>query len=128
MMVHRSRTFSGRHLTLVERRDLIEYPDDVERPLTRGDCVDGPRPCPFVSCSHHLYLDVNEGSGGVKLNFPHLEVWEMPETCTLDLADRGGMTLDEVGSQLNVTRERARQLELRSLIKLAAHLSEEGSR
>ena len=62
-----------------------------------------PRPCPFVSCSHHLYLDVNPETGAIKLNFPHLEVWEMAETCSLDVADRGGITLEEVGAILNLT-------------------------
>src|SRR4029077_6719314 len=32
-------------------------PQDIERPRPRGDCVGGERPCPFVSCAHHLYLD-----------------------------------------------------------------------
>ena len=74
-----------------------------------------PRPCPFVSCSHHLYLDVNPQTGAIKLNFPHLEVWEMAETCSLDVADRGGITLEEVGAILNLTRERIRQVEVRGL-------------
>src|ERR1019366_2346037 len=30
-----------------------------ERPKTRGDCVDGPRPCPWAGCRQHLYLEVN---------------------------------------------------------------------
>ena len=77
-----------------------------------------PRPCPFVSCSHHLYLDVNPASGAIKLNFPHLEVWEMKETCALDVADRGGITLEEVGDILNLTRERIRQVEVRGLGKM----------
>ena len=32
----------------------------------------------------------------LKLNFPNLEVWEMAETCSLDVADNGGATLDEL--------------------------------
>ncbi len=76
------------------------------------------RPCPFVSCSHHLYLDVNPETGAIKLNFPHLEVWEMAETCSLDVADRGGITLEEVGAILNLTRERIRQVEVRGLCKI----------
>jgi len=58
-----------------------------------------------------LYLDVNERTGSIKLNFPDLEVWELPETCALDIADRGGITLEEVGEIMNLTRERIRQLE-----------------
>ena len=95
----------------------VEYPD-VERPITRGDCASMPRPCPFVSCSHHLYLDVNPETGSIKLNFPHLEVWEMPETCSLDVADKGGVTLEEVGRLSNLTRERIRQYEVRALAKI----------
>ena len=76
------------------------------------------RPCPYVSCKHHLYLDVNPETGSIKLNFPDLEVWEMAETCSLDVADKGGITLEEVGEILNLTRERIRQVEVRGLLKL----------
>ena len=86
--------------------------------MTREACASMPRPCPFVSCSHHLYLDVNQETGAIKLNFPHLEVWEMAETCSLDVADRGGITLEEVGAILNLTRERIRQVEVRGLAKI----------
>ena len=75
------------------------------------------RPCPYVSCKHHLYLDVNPETGSIKLNFPDLEVWEMAETCSLDVADRGGITLEEVGEILNLTRERIRQVEVRGLLE-----------
>ena len=43
----------------------------------------------FISCKHHLYLDVNPETGSIKLNFPHLEPWEMLESCSLDVAERG---------------------------------------
>lgn len=107
-------------LTRDERRtgEEIDYPDDVKRPISRHECADMPRPCPFVSCSHHLYLDVNPTTGALKFNFPHLEVWEMKETCSLDVADRGGITLEEVGAILNLTRERIRQVEVRGLEKI----------
>jgi hypothetical protein len=67
---------------------------------------------------HHLYLDVSARTGAIKLNFPDLEVWEMTETCALDVADRGGTTLEEVGAIMNLTRERIRQVEVRGLLKL----------
>jgi DNA-directed RNA polymerase sigma subunit (sigma70/sigma32) len=35
----------------------------------------------------------------------------MTESCALDVAERGAMTLVEVGAALNITRERARQIE-----------------
>jgi hypothetical protein len=122
----RSKTIAPKRLTRDEKRLAQElvYPEDVERPHTREDCLKMPRPCPFVSCEHHLYLDVNPDSGAIKLNFPHLEVWEMAETCSLDVADRGGITLEDVGAILNLTRERIRQVEVRGLVKIRTKNSE----
>jgi hypothetical protein len=116
----RSKTIAPKRLTRDEKRLALSlvYPDDVDRPKSRADCQQMQRPCPFVSCEHHLYLDVNPESGAIKLNFPHLEVWEMAETCALDVADRGGITLEEVGAILNLTRERIRQVEVRGLTKI----------
>jgi hypothetical protein len=119
----RAKTISVKRMT---KRDLelgrLLYPEinDIEHPQTRADCVGGARPCPFVSCKHHLYLDVSARTGAIKLNFPDLEVWEMTETCALDVADRGGTTLEEVGAIMNLTRERIRQVEVKGLAKLAA--------
>jgi hypothetical protein len=44
----------------------------------------------------------------------------MSETCALDIADRGGTTLEEVGAIMNLTRERIRQVEVKGLAKMAA--------
>jgi hypothetical protein len=92
----------------------------IDRPRTRGECVDGPRPCPFVGCRHHLYLDVSPSTGTIKLNFPELEVWELTETCALDVADAGGQPLERASALLNVTRERIRQIEALALVKLGS--------
>ena len=89
----------------------------LERPRTRGECGDQ-RPCPWASCRHHLALDVNPESGTIKINFPDREPWELTETCSLDVADRGGAILEELGEFLNLTRERVRQIEARALRKL----------
>ncbi len=98
---------------------------EATRPRSRADCAHGPRPCMFVSCKHHLYLDVNPSTGSIKLNFPDKEIWEMDETCALDVADRGGLTLEEVGCIMNLTRERIRQVETRGLLKLRAIAEDE---
>ena len=96
------------------------YPmTDHNRPKLRAECRAAERPCPFVSCKYHLYLDVNPETGSIKLNFPDVEVWEMGETCALDIAERGGITLEEVGEIMNLTRERIRQLEMSGLTKLS---------
>jgi hypothetical protein len=118
----RARTISVKRMT---KRELeigrMLYPEtDYYKPRFRGECVDGPRPCPYVSCQHHLYLDVSPRTGAIKLNFPDLEVWEMTETCALDVADRGGTTLEDVGAIMNLTRERIRQVEVKALAKLEA--------
>ena len=59
-------------------------------------------------------------TGAIKLNFPDLEVWDLGESCALDVADRGGTTLEDVGAIMNLTRERIRQVEVKALAKLEA--------
>jgi hypothetical protein len=121
------RSIAKKRLTRAEMaqgKELLPYME-YRRPKERAECKDGIRPCPFVSCRFHLYLDVNPVTGTLKLNFPGLEVWEMPFTCALDVADMGGRTLEEVGQILNMTRERVRQLEA-SALKTIRRAIEEG--
>ena len=107
------------------------------------------RPCPFVSCTSHLFVDVNQKSKGLKLNFPEFDVWQLASmtvaqlseldddiletmetehpgstfpSCSLDVADIGGITLDRVGVFLKVTRERARQLDQTAQLKYKSAL------
>jgi hypothetical protein len=116
----RSKTIAMKRLTREELRlgALLNPPVDVPRPQSRAECENEIRPCPWVACKHHLYLDVNPETGSIKINFPDLEPWEMRETCALDVADRSGITLEEVGEIMNLTRERIRQVEVRGLLKL----------
>jgi hypothetical protein len=116
----RAKTIAIRRISKEELRREAELLKDFhyERPKTRAECKDGARPCPFLACKHHLYLDVNPETGSIKLNFPHLELSEMKETCALDIADRGPITLEEIGEIMNLTRERIRQLEQSALEKI----------
>jgi Sigma-70, region 4 len=116
----RARTISIRRLSKAElNRGRALYPEEEYwRPTSRAQCADMERPCPFVSCKYHLYIDVHPVRGSIKINFPDVEVWEMTDTCALDIADRGGITLEEVGEIMNLTRERVRQLETQGLAKL----------
>lgn len=116
----RSKTIAMKRLTREELRvGAIMYPPvDVPRPSTREQCREGERPCPWVACKHHLYLDINPETGSIKINFPDLEPWDLQNTCALDVAERGGITLEEVGEIMNLTRERIRQVEVRGLLKL----------
>jgi hypothetical protein len=116
----RARTISIRRLSKTELNlGRMLYPEEQYwRPQSRGECAEMERPCPFVSCKYHLYIDVHPVRGSIKINFPDLEVWEMTDTCALDIADRGGITLEEVGEIMNLTRERVRQVETQGLAKL----------
>lgn len=130
--VHRS-TNADRWRAALEARDVEHY----ERPKTRQDCLpggcNGARPCPWVGCKHHLYLDVNEETGSIRINHP-AEPWELADTCALDLADRapdrgdgqlwaGEHTLDTIAAALGCTRERARQILREGLAALRTVLS-----
>jgi hypothetical protein len=116
----RSKTIAMKRLTREELRQgaLMYPPVDIPRPTSRAECREEIRPCPWVACKHHLYLDINPETGSIKINFPDLEPWELKHTCALDVAERGGITLEEVGEIMNLTRERIRQVEVRGLLKL----------
>lgn len=102
---------------------------EPERPVTRADCEDGPRPCPWVSCRYHLLVDVNRvgslrlaasAGGGIvstqRRNTATIE--EIAEavanhdgpTCALDEAARGEHYLGEVGAKLGISGERVNQI------------------
>lgn len=125
----RSKTMSRKEMARdLRRRRLLGQVDPEEqallteiassRPKSRADCINQPRPCVFVSCKYNLYLDVNPETGSIKLNFPDKEIWELEYTCALDVAEKGGITLEEVGEIMNLTRERIRQVETRGLEKV----------
>ena len=80
------------------------------RPKSRDNCVDSVRPCPWVSCRHHLGLEVYK-SGAIRET-------GASESCSLDVADRGEHTLEEVGAILGLSRQAVQQLERRALARL----------
>jgi hypothetical protein len=110
-----------------EQRELLKKLCMQPIPRTRADCRNTVRPCLRVSCRWHLFLDVNPETGTIKFNFPDREVWELEETCTLDVAERGGVTLEELGAMFNLTRERIRQVEVKGMEKLKQRLLYEKS-
>jgi hypothetical protein len=128
----RSKSLANEYTTQDPRLEPCgpEVPHD--RPHTLGDCqAQGlglpEHPCPYVGCSHHLYLDLNEATGTLTLNFPDREPDELEQTCSLRVADKGEHTLEETGDMLQLTRERVRQIEgmalrnLRWLTEVQAH-------
>ena len=107
-----------------ERPEIRIRPDTMkmDRPSCRAECATITRPCSFVSCRYHLYLDVNPRTGRIKFNFPGLEVNQIAVSCALDVAEAGPWTLEEIGGRLNITRERARQLAEQALGKIRVGL------
>jgi len=99
----------------------IDYPEDIKRPVSRNECRNGRRPCPFISCRYHLYLDITR-TGSITFNFNE-EPWEIPESCSLDIADKGPHILDDIGKYFHVCRERIRQIEAIALRKLRGNKS-----
>lgn len=99
-----------------------------ERPRRRSDCRHAYRPCPFVGCKYNLWMDVRQQSQrknyvpSIKPNYPDKAPWDMSpgRSCVLDIAEAGGLTLEEVGELISLTRERVRQIEGIALEKLLA--------
>lgn len=101
--------------------ELAGPPVNEPRPLTRGECSGMERPCPYVACRHHTFLDVDPFTGSIKFNYPAgIEPEHLSESCALDVADRGGVTLETVAAILNLTRERVRQIEEKGLFAARA--------
>ncbi len=97
-------------------------------PMFRAECEPGPRPCPYISCAHHLFLDVSPVNGSIKINFPDLldddggiDFAAMPETCALDVAEGGKHDLDRIGDFINLTGESIRQMDRRMRNVLRQH-------
>ena len=97
----------------------------MERPKTRADCINGPRPCPWISCKHHMlwvfavsnfhYKPTQDSIIARWLDrYTDEEILDLlgglQKTCTLDVADDGGVTLQECADILGTTRERIRQI------------------
>lgn len=98
-------------------------PQKLTRPENRSQCVSGgvnaQRPCPWVSCRYHLAVDV-ERKRVNQLGDPAA----MGETCALDIAETGHHTLEEIGDIFGLTRERIRQIEVKTLLKLRLRYQE----
>lgn len=114
------------------------------RPVTRADCADGPRPCPWIRCRHHLLIEAalvgRERLERSPAWAPGLRVHPaarrartledalraLPESCALDVAAAhpDGAALETIGEVLGVTRERVRQVEALALRKLTSASAE----
>jgi hypothetical protein len=87
--------------------------------ITRGACRKLSGPCPHAVCRFNLTTERRDNRGA-KSAQAHLPV--VHESCALEAANQGGMTLEEIAARLSLTRERVRQIELGALKKLWARL------
>ena len=104
------------------RDNVIRYRFPIVRPKTRADCVNVPRPCPFVSCRYNLYLDISVNGRRIRINFKG-EPDEMSVSCALDLAEDGPRGLIDVGRLIGTSKERARQVEEVAMEKLKRNIA-----
>ena len=128
---------SGSVITCMECKQLVKYynhgmsgligwywacakPGDFLPELDLGHmrALNSCRPCPWISCRHHLYLEVHPDTGALKINFKGIDPDQMEESCSADIADRGGLTLKEVCDMIRLTRERIRQVEVSGIKKI----------
>ncbi len=121
------------HLPVLQPAPELADAYRAPRPRTRAECIDGPRPCPWVSCRHHLALDVHEVEGTrdrpptLRLNGRSVaglrqgasaavvamfveatleRLASMRASCALDVADQGRQKVRVVAEHLGVTRKR----------------------
>ena len=89
-----------------------------KRPQRRSDCAGGLRPCPWATCSWHA-AQVRSECKGSRLPMGQVpDVAEWAQTCTLDVIEQDGATLEDVGEVVGVTRERIRQIERATMAQL----------
>jgi hypothetical protein len=81
---------------------------------SRGACVSAPGPCDMEICRYHLA----DGRGQ--------RATEGDETCAIRIANRGGVTLEEIALQTGCVRERIRQLEDKGLRNLKRACERDG--
>ncbi|MBW2999730.1 hypothetical protein KY339_03580 [Candidatus Woesearchaeota archaeon] len=89
------------------------------RPKTRAECDYERGNCPWVGCKYHLGAYVDKKTKELQLENAEIGLFEREETCALDVAELGGLSLEDVGEVMGkLTRERIRQIEARAIGKL----------
>lgn len=104
---------------------------DEDRPLTRADCQPGGdhhhRPCPYVSCIHNLFLDVDDETGEI-IGDPDADPWEVDpdNSCSLDVVDEfpNGIFIEEISERLQGQIDQMRDAETKVLERLQEEMSE----
>lgn len=86
-------------------------------PRTRRECPQGP--CHHVACRFHLWTDRVMDRDGAVVDLRETVLFgNRQHTCVLREIARGAKTLEAIGSLLDVSRERVRQIEAEALARL----------
>lgn len=104
----------------------VQLPPDWEIqpgvPPTRADCANVPRPCPYVSCSHHLWLRLqSEQPGNPKAGKQGTTTFRpsSSQSCALDVAEKGA-TIEQIAEMMGMHHSRVRQIAEGAIMKLFA--------
>jgi hypothetical protein len=114
--------YRERHRQLAEKRGddwkipVKELNAPTEIACSRIECRGGARPCPYTSCRYHLSNDCAAWNG---------DLTALTESCALDVAEFGGLSLDEVGFLLGLTHSGVHTIERRALRRLAEKFGED---
>ena len=73
----------------------------LKKPCVRADCASLPRPCPFISCKYNLFVEIGP-KGSLDFTWPRTQPHQMPQSCALDLADEGGLTVQELADEMRL--------------------------
>lgn len=127
-MIRNARNGQSCHNESNVNSNVIRLPV-LRRPVTRGECVDGPRPCIWTRCRYHLERDDAIGERRYR-GIHHAEAMQrrrednIEDSCALDVADhladnRATASEEDVARLLGVTKQRVQQIERSAMKKLA---------
>jgi len=113
-----TRVYQRRILEQLNRQWRAKYGEVDVAPHRPDDCPRWPRetpngivsdesPCPYASCKNHLFGDVTP-DGSLRIYRPALEIDQLPDTCSIDVAMRGTNGFDKIGWYLGITARQAR--------------------
>jgi hypothetical protein len=100
---------------------LVQQDERGVRPITRADCDDVPRPCPWIECRYHNARVERDGRSSEPGRLRGLRIAALDDphrSCALDVAEAGGVEIGEVAEILGLTVEGARLAEERALASL----------
>ena len=105
------------------------------RPTKRWECKSGPRPCPWIGCEYHLFVDVDVDNGSLwghpAIGFPRAMPDWIPvhstkthdterrllklfdddrDSCALDVAERGEHTNRETGEAMGLSIRQVKEI------------------